>query len=160
MSSLFGIKEWSTALADSSWLKTNSEESIPKLRLDALSIPHYVIKKGRCNGARHGELKNRKSTKKPGTRGRDAAKELTLKVNITRVFTIVFSETKSIVTHNSQLVGPSKSAWRWTSDASKRKEKQKWAIEKPKLDNARRLRRIFCFEAWWWRIQAENEKCS
>ena len=29
------------------------------------------------------------------------------------------------------------------SDASKRKEKQKWAIEEPKLDNARRLRGIF-----------------
>ena len=29
------------------------------------------------------------------------------------------------------------------SDASKRKEKQKWAIEKPKLQNARRLRGIF-----------------
>ena len=29
--------------------------------------------------------------------------------------------------------------WKHISDASKRKEKQKWAIEKPKLDNARRL---------------------
>ena len=29
------------------------------------------------------------------------------------------------------------------SDASKRKEKQKWAIEKPKLENARRLRGIY-----------------
>ena len=29
------------------------------------------------------------------------------------------------------------------SDASIRKEKQKWAIEKPKLDNARRLRGIY-----------------
>ena len=29
------------------------------------------------------------------------------------------------------------------SDASKRKEKQQWAIEKPKLDNARRLRGIY-----------------
>ena len=29
------------------------------------------------------------------------------------------------------------------SDAAKRKEKQKWAIEKPKLENARRLRCIF-----------------
>ena len=29
------------------------------------------------------------------------------------------------------------------SDASKRKEKQKWAIEKPKLDNARGLRGIY-----------------
>ena len=45
-----------------------------------------------------------------GMRGRDAAKELTLKVNISKVFTIVFSETKSIVNHNSQLAGPSKSA--------------------------------------------------
>ena len=32
------------------------------------------------------------------------------------------------------------------SDASKRKEKQKWAIEKPKLDNARRLCGIFSIE--------------
>ena len=32
--------------------------------------------------------------------------------------------------------------WEHMSDASKRKEKQKWAIEKPKLDNARRLRGI------------------
>ena len=29
------------------------------------------------------------------------------------------------------------------SDASERKEKQKWAIEKPKIDNARRLRGIY-----------------
>ena len=29
------------------------------------------------------------------------------------------------------------------SDASKRKEKQKWAVEKPKLDNARRLCGIY-----------------
>ena len=32
------------------------------------------------------------------------------------------------------------------SDASKRKAKQKWAIEKPKLDNARKLRGIFFIE--------------
>ena len=32
------------------------------------------------------------------------------------------------------------------SDASKRKEKQKWAIEKPKLYNARRLRGILFIE--------------
>ena len=50
-----GIKEWSTVLADSSWLKANPEENFNRLRLDALSIPHNVIKKGRCHGARHGE---------------------------------------------------------------------------------------------------------
>ena len=33
--------------------------------------------------------------------------------------------------------------WKDMSDASKRKEKQKLAIEKPKLDNARRLRGIY-----------------
>ena len=32
------------------------------------------------------------------------------------------------------------------SDASKRKAKQKWAIEKPKLDNARQLRGLFFIE--------------
>ena len=36
--------------------------------------------------------------------------------------------------------------WKHMSDASKRKEKQKWAIEKPKLDSARRLRGIFFHE--------------
>ena len=33
--------------------------------------------------------------------------------------------------------------WKHVSDASKRKEKRKWAIEKPKLDKARRLRGIY-----------------
>ena len=32
------------------------------------------------------------------------------------------------------------------SDALKRKEKQKWSIEKPKLDNARRLRGIYMID--------------
>ena len=34
--------------------------------------------------------------------------------------------------------------WKDVAEAAQRKEKQKWAIEKPKLDNARRLRGI-CF---------------
>ena len=33
--------------------------------------------------------------------------------------------------------------WKHKSDASKRKEKQKWAKEKPKLDNAKRSRGIY-----------------
>ena len=33
--------------------------------------------------------------------------------------------------------------WKHLSDASKRKEKHKWAIEKPRLENARGLRHIF-----------------
>ena len=36
--------------------------------------------------------------------------------------------------------------WKGMSDASKRKTKQTWAVEKPKLDNARRQRGIFSVE--------------
>ena len=59
--------------------------------------------------------KNRNRTKKPGMRGRDAARKLTLKVNILQVFTIDFSETKSIVNHNSQSDGENKRAKIWTN---------------------------------------------
>ena len=36
--------------------------------------------------------------------------------------------------------------WKHMSDAAKSKAKQKWAVEKPKLDNARQLRGIFFIE--------------
>ena len=39
---------------------SESRRKSNKLRLDALSIPHYVIKKGRCRGARHGKTEERK----------------------------------------------------------------------------------------------------
>ena len=81
-------------------VESESRRKFHKLRLDALSIPHCVIKEGRCHGARHGKTEEQK----------DAAKELTVKVNITKVFTIVFSKTKSIVNRNSKLAGPNKSA--------------------------------------------------
>ena len=50
-----GIKELSTALADNSWLKGESRRKINKLRLDALSIPNYVIKKELTHGVRNGK---------------------------------------------------------------------------------------------------------
>ena len=59
-----GIKEMSIVFADSSWLKANPEESLKNLRLDALSIPHYVIKKGRCHGVRHGKIEEQKEYQK------------------------------------------------------------------------------------------------
>ena len=37
--------------------------------------------------------------------------------------------------------------WKHLSDASKRKAKQKWAIEKPKLDNAKKLRGIYFIDS-------------
>ena len=61
------------------------------------------------------KLKNRESTIRPVTRGRDAAKELILKVDTLLVFTIDFSEIQSVVSHNSQSDGQNKSAKRWTS---------------------------------------------
>ena len=54
--------------------------------------------------------KNRKSTIKPGMRGRDAARKWTLKVDNLQVFTIDFSEIQLIVNHNSQSDGQNKSA--------------------------------------------------
>ena len=41
-------------------------------------------------------------------RGRDVAKELTARKNITKEFTIVFFETKNNVNRNSKLAGPSR----------------------------------------------------
>ena len=54
--------------------------------------------------------KNKKSTMWPGMCERDAARKLTLKVNILQAFTIDFSEIQFIVNHNSQSDGQNKSA--------------------------------------------------
>ena len=54
--------------------------------------------------------KDKKSTIWPGMRGRDAARKLTLKVNILLVFTIDFWKIQFIVNHNSQSDGQNKSA--------------------------------------------------
>ena len=53
---------------------------------------------------------NNSKEMQPGMRGTDVAKELTLMLNISKVFTIAFSETKSIANHNSLLAGQSTSA--------------------------------------------------
>ena len=41
-------------------IDSESRRKFNKLRLDALSIPHCVIKKGRCHGARHGKTEEQK----------------------------------------------------------------------------------------------------
>ena len=48
------------------------------------------------------------------------------------------------ITSRPDNVWPDK--WKHMSDAAKKKAKHKWAIEKPKLDNARQLRGIFFVE--------------
>ena len=83
-----------------------SRRKFHKLRLDAISIPNYVIKKGRSHGAGHGKTEEQKDYQS----GKDAARKLTLKVDILQVFTIDFSEIQFIVNHNSQSDGQNKSA--------------------------------------------------
>ena len=63
--------------------------------------------------------KNRKSTTKLRMHGRDAARKLTLTVDILQVFTIDFSEIQFIVNHNSQSDGQDKSAKRSTNAQKK-----------------------------------------
>ena len=41
-------------------IESESRRNLNKLRLDALSIPRYVIKKGRYHGARHGKTEEQK----------------------------------------------------------------------------------------------------
>ena len=41
-------------------VESESKRKFNKLRLDALSFPHYVIKKGRCHGAGHGKTEEQK----------------------------------------------------------------------------------------------------
>ena len=55
-----GITELCTAPAENSCLTSESRRKCNKLRLDALSIPHYVIKKGLWHGARHGKTEEQK----------------------------------------------------------------------------------------------------
>ena len=48
--------------------------------------------------------------------------------------------------------------WKYVSDASKRKERQKWAIEKPKLDNARRLRDIYFIDSEEFKLTMKHAR--
>ena len=41
-------------------VESESRRNFNRLRLDAISIPHYVIKRGRCHGARHGKIEEQK----------------------------------------------------------------------------------------------------
>ena len=91
-------------------IDSKSRRKFNKLRLDALSIPHCVIKKGRNHVLHMTKPKNKQSTIWPGIRGRAAARKLTLKVNILQVFTTDVLGIQLIVNHNSQSDGQNKSA--------------------------------------------------
>ena len=89
---------------------SESRRHFNRSRLGALSIPHYVMKKRPTHGARHGKTEVQREYHMPGMRGRDAARKLTLKVDILQVFTMDSSEIQFIVNHNSQSDGQNISA--------------------------------------------------
>ena len=94
---------------------SESRRKFNKLRLDAFSIPHYVIKKGRSHGARHGITEEQKEyfiayNAWKRCRKRDDAQEEHYKHN-----RFLRDQTKSIVNRNSQSDGQNKSAKRWTN---------------------------------------------
>ena len=76
-------------------------------RLDALSIPHYVIKKVRPHGVRHGKTEGQKEH----FVAHNARKRCIKK--ILKEFTIVFNEIQYIVIRNSKLAGLRRSASQW-----------------------------------------------
>ena len=81
-------------------VESESSQIFHQWRLDALSIPHYVIKKEK-NPTVLGtaKLRHRKSISWPATRGRDVSKRIMME------FTIVSNEIQFIVIRNSKLVG-------------------------------------------------------
>ena len=69
----------------------SSQKNFNQWRLGALSIPHYVIKKGRPHGARHRKTEEQKEHFVPTTRERDVSKRSM------KEFTIVSNEIQYIL---------------------------------------------------------------
>ena len=65
----------------------------------------------------------------------------TLLTKTTGWISMVWGQTRKQTTSRRETLWPE--IWKGVSDASKRKEKQKWAVEKPKLDKTTLLRGIF-----------------
>ena len=80
-------------------LSTESESSqnFHQWRLDAFSVPHYVIKKERLRGARHGKTEARRSISWPTMRGGGVSKRILMG------FTIASNEIQFFVIRNSKI---------------------------------------------------------
>ena len=77
--------------------ENESSRHLHQWRLDALSIPNYVIKKVRPRGAQHGETEHRKSISWPTMCRGDVSKIILME------FTIASNEIQHIVIRNSKL---------------------------------------------------------
>ena len=96
-------------------VERESRRKSSKLRLNALSIPHYVIKKGRSHGVRHGKAEEQTEYHIAWNACKRCCKKVDSQGGILQVFTIDFSEIQFIVNHNSQSDGQNKSAKRLTN---------------------------------------------
>ena len=101
------------------WIYSESRRTFNRLRLDAICIPDYVIKKRATHGARHGKTEEQKKYHVAWNARKRCCKKVDFQGGHLQVFTIDFSEIQFIVNHNSQSDGPSKSAKRWTKWQSK-----------------------------------------
>ena len=89
---------------------SESRRKFHKLRLDAISIPDFVIKKGATHDSRHGKTEVQREYHMIWNAWKRCCKKVDSKVNILQVFTIDFSEIQFIVNHNLESDGQNKSA--------------------------------------------------
>ena len=89
-------------------VEIESRRKFNKLRLDALCIPRYVIKKGRGHGVRHGKTEEQKEYQKAWNAWKRCCKKVDSQGGHLQVFTI--PQRSSIVNHNSQSGGQNNSA--------------------------------------------------
>ena len=86
------------------------QNKVKKLRLDAISIPDYVIKKGATHGARHGKTEVQRKYHMAWNAWKRCCKKVDSQGELLQVFTIDFSEIQFIVNYNSKSDGQNKSA--------------------------------------------------
>ena len=131
-------------------IDSESRRKFTKLRLDALSIPNYVIKKGRCHGARYGRTEEQKEYHSAWNAWKRCCKKVDSQGGHLQVFTIDSSEIQLswITTRNRmdrtkvQRVGRTCKRRPYVSSHSRGKEKiprtmvshleqirQKWAMK-------------------------------
>ena len=96
-------------------VESESRRKLNKLRLDALCIPHYVSKKGRPHGARHGKTEAQKEYHIAYNAWKRCCKRVDGQEEHYKGIHDRFNETEFFVNRNSKLAGPNRSASRWTS---------------------------------------------
>ena len=93
------------------FVESESSQRFNKLRLDALSIPHYVIKKGRSHGAGQGKTEAQKEYPKAWNAWKRCCKRFDAQEEYYKgIHDRFLRDQESIVNRKSKLAGPSRSA--------------------------------------------------